>query len=410
MVVKFFGNKKGGSTASIDYLLNERKSKGTARLLQGDEQLTRDIINSLNFKQKTTVGCLSFEEKSINEDLKYKLMADFENMLLPNMQDRYNILWVEHIDKGRLELNFVIPKIDLESQKSLNPYYHKADLKRVELWQDLTNLENSFTNPKDPSKARTLETNSKELHLSKDYETLDKTLHELVNAGALESRADIIELLQKNNIEVTRTGADYLAIKLPESKKAKRFKGEIYNEQFTSTGELDKVSERKKREVEQFNNRDIKQEIRELRAELNQHTQAKVEYYGKRFKRDNQEKELSTNKHNSDIDSSYNNSFAMDSIRETVQRTDKRNILLHQNERLENDSTGNPTIERIRREQREHKANSRRQQQTGGELLSSFERERESKQGVIKTISDYARELKQIEEKVINKAKGMFRQ
>ena len=410
MVVKFFGNKKGGSTASIDYLLNERKSKGTARLLQGDEQLTRDIINSLNFKQKTTVGCLSFEEKSINEDLKYKLMADFEKMLLPNMEDRYNILWVEHIDKGRLELNFVIPKIDLESQKSLNPYFHKADLKRVEIWQDLTNLENSFTNPKDPSKARTLETNSKELHLSKDYETLDKTLHELVNAGALESRADIIELLQKNNIEVTRTGADYLAIKLPESKKAKRFKGEIYNEQFTSTGELDKVSERKKREVEQFNNRDIKQEIRELRAELNQHTQAKVEYYGKRFKRDNQEKELSTNKHNSHIDSSYNNSFAMDSIRETVQRTDKRNILLHQNERLENDSTGNPTIERIRREQREHKANSRRQQQTGGELLSSFERERESKQGVIKTISDYARELKQVAEKVINKAKGMFRQ
>lgn len=409
MVVKFFGNKKGGSTASIDYLLNERKSKGTARLLQGDEQLTRDIINSLNFKQKTTVGCLSFEEKNISEDLKYKLMADFENMLLPNMQDRYNILWVEHIDKGRLELNFVIPKIDLESQKSLNPYYHKADLKRVELWQDLTNLENSFTNPKDPSKARTLETNSKELHLSKDYETLDKTLHELVNAGALESRADIIELLQKNNIEVTRTGADYLAIKLPESKKAKRFKGEIYNEQFTSTGELDKVSERKKREVEQFNNRDIKQEIRELRAELNQHTQAKVEYYGKRFKRDNQEKELSTNKHNSHIDSSYNNSFAMDSIRETVQRTDKRNILLHQNERLENDSTGNPTIERIRREQREHKANSRRQQQTGGELLSSFERERESKQGIIKTISDYARELKQVAEKVIHKAKGMFR-
>ena len=409
MVVKFFGNKKGGSTASIDYLLNERKSKGTARLLQGDEQLTRDIINSLNFKQKTTVGCLSFEEKSISEDLKYKLMADFEKMLLPNMEDRYNILWVEHIDKGRLELNFVIPKIDLESQKSLNPYFHKADLKRVEIWQDLTNLENSFTNPKDPSKARTLETNSKELHLSKDYETLDKTLHELVNAGALESRADIIELLQKNNIEVTRTGADYLAIKLPESKKAKRFKGEIYNEQFTSTGELDKVSERKKREVEQFNNRDIKQEIRELRAELNQHTQAKVEYYGKRFKRDNQKKELSTNKHNSDIDSSYNNSFAMDSIRETVQRTDKRNILLHQNERLENDSTGNPTIERIRREQREHKANSRRQQQTGGELLSSFERERESKQGIIKTISDYARELKQVAEKVIHKAKGMFR-
>ena len=136
MVVKFFGNKKGGSTASIDYLLNERKSKGTARLLQGDEQLTRDIINSLNFKQKTTVGCLSFEEKNISEDMKYQLMQDFENHLLPGMQDRYNILWVEHTDKGRLELNFVIPKIDLETQKSLNPYYHKADLPRIEKWQE----------------------------------------------------------------------------------------------------------------------------------------------------------------------------------------------------------------------------------------------------------------------------------
>lgn len=409
MVVKFFGNKKGGSTASIDYLLNERKSKGTARLLQGDEQLTRDIINSLNFKQKTTVGCLSFEEKNISEDLKYKLMADFENMLLPGMENKYNILWVEHTDKGRLELNFVIPKIELETQKSLNPYYHKADLKRVELWQDLTNLENSFTNPKDPSKARNVEINSHIKKFNKSYEELNENIQELATQGHIQNREQLIELLKNSGIEVTRSGKDYISVKLPDSKKARKFKGGIYEQQFTSIREIEAISKTAEQRVEQFNNRDIKQEIRELRAELNQHTQAKVEYYGKRFKRDNQEKELSTNKHNSDIDSSYNNSFAMDSIRETVQRTDKRNILLHQNERLENDSTGNPTIERIRREQREHKANSRRQQQTGGELLSSFERERESKQGIIKTISDYARELKQVAEKVIHKAKGMFR-
>lgn len=60
MVVKFFANKKGGSTKAIDYLLNERVKQGTAKILQGDEKLTRQIINSLNFKHKVTVGCLSF--------------------------------------------------------------------------------------------------------------------------------------------------------------------------------------------------------------------------------------------------------------------------------------------------------------------------------------------------------------
>ena len=82
MVVKFFANKKGGSSKAIDYLLNERREQGTARLLKGDEQLTRDIIKDINYKQKTTVGCLSFEEQDISEELKQKLMEDFEKMLL----------------------------------------------------------------------------------------------------------------------------------------------------------------------------------------------------------------------------------------------------------------------------------------------------------------------------------------
>lgn len=402
MVVKFFANKKGGSTASLDYLLNERKNTGKAKLLQGDEKLTRDIINSISFKQKTTVGCLSFEEKNISEDLKYKLMREFEEMLMPNMEDRYNIIWIEHTDKDRLELNFVIPKIDLESQKSLNPYFHKADLKRVELWQDLTNLENSFTNPKDPAKKRTLETNSKEIHLSKDYEELDKTIHELVKDGFITSREDIIKLLKENNIEVTRTGKDYLAIKLPDSKRAKRFKGSIYDEQFTSNQGIIELSKATSEREREFNSRDTGEEIKQLRAKLNELTQAKIEYYRKRFKRSNQKEELSTNRDNSDIDSTIDFGSAMDNIRKAVERENQSNDILHTNERLEYDSTGNATIDRIRREQQEHKRNSR-------ELLSSFERERESKQGITEAISNYAEHFRKIAEKVIETAKRFIR-
>lgn len=93
MVVKFFSNKKGGSTKALDYLLNHRKKDGTARVLIGDEQLTRNIINTISFKHKVCVGCLSFEEQNIDEELKYKIMSDFEKHLLPSLEsDQYNIL------------------------------------------------------------------------------------------------------------------------------------------------------------------------------------------------------------------------------------------------------------------------------------------------------------------------------
>lgn len=283
MVVKFFSNKKGGSCKAIDYLLNEREKLGTAKVLQGNPQLTKKIINSISYKQKTTVGCLSFEEKNISQKQKYKLMEDFENYLLPGMQDKYNILWVEHTDKDRLELNFVIPKIELETQKSLNPYYHKADLPRIEKWQDLQNLQYGYSNPKDPSKARILKTDTKKIGLSQDYEQLNKLLHNLVEKGKINNRNQLIELCENNNIEIKRKGKDYLSIKLPNSKKAKRFKGSIYNEQFTSIGKFREISRTAREEIEQYNRKNIQRECIQLREELKNYTKRKEQYYRKKY-------------------------------------------------------------------------------------------------------------------------------
>lgn len=276
MVVKFFGNKKGGSSKAIDYLLNEREAQGTAKVLQGDPTITREIINSIQYKQKVTVGVLSFEEKNIDQEQKYKLMKEFEETLLPGMQDRYNILWVEHTDKDRLELNFVIPKIDLQTQKSLNPYYHKADLPRVEKWQDIQNLEYGYSSPKDPSKKRTLETHSIK-HINNDYEQLDKLLHNLVAEGTIKNREHLTELLKENGYQVTRTGKDYISIKTPESKRAKKFKGSIYNERFTSLEELRTISEERSQTIREYSQRDTQRELTRLKSQLREYTQDKYE-------------------------------------------------------------------------------------------------------------------------------------
>ncbi|OCS02378.1 relaxase/mobilization nuclease domain protein, partial [Campylobacter fetus subsp. testudinum] len=70
MLVKFFASKSGGGVGSINYLLDKRVNQGTAKILQGDENLTRDLINSMSQKHKTCVGCLSFEENNIDENSK----------------------------------------------------------------------------------------------------------------------------------------------------------------------------------------------------------------------------------------------------------------------------------------------------------------------------------------------------
>ena len=286
MVVKFFASKKGGGTASIDYLLNKRTQQGTARILQGDEKITRELIKSMSQKHKTCVGCLSFEEKNIDENLKKDIMQSFENALLtPAMQGRYNILWVEHTDKNRLELNFVIPKIDLESKKSFNPYFHMADLKRIEIWQDSINLKHNFTNPKDPAKEQTIRGSKKEIGLFSDYEALDRFLTAEVMQGNIKSRDNIISLLKSQNIEVTRQGSDYISVKLPKSKKAKRFKGGIYDEKFRSIRDIETIYTATIERKRAYNQRDNRKILADNERELNKLVQAKDEYYREQIQR-----------------------------------------------------------------------------------------------------------------------------
>ncbi|MDU9705169.1 relaxase/mobilization nuclease domain-containing protein [Helicobacter pylori] len=305
MLVKFWGINQGGGDGdgSVNYLLNERVEQGTAKVLKGDANLTKSLLLSLTQKHKACVGCLSFEESNIDESLKYELMESFENALLTQeMQGRYNILWVEHTDKGRLELNFVIPKIDLERQKAFNPYYHKVDLKRIDTWQNVVNLKYTFTNPKDLEKQQISNYHNTKTPqgkaIFKNYKELDNYLYNAVTQGLLNSRAEIIELLQASNYEITRQGKDYISVKLPNQQKAKRLKGIIYDERFTEqrlieqelreySQNKDTSRERDTREIPTAPNttpratQSLIQELRDLEQQLHRHIEYKQQYYKK---------------------------------------------------------------------------------------------------------------------------------
>lgn len=304
MLVKFWGTNQGGGDGdgSVNYLLNERVKQGTAKVLKGDANLTKSLLLSLTQKHKACVGCLSFEEPDIDENLKHELIESFETALLTEkMQGRYNILWVEHTDKGRLELNFVIPKIDLGRQKAFNPYYHKVDLKRIDTWQNVVNLKYTFTNPKDLEKQHNMQCHNTKTPQGKEiletYEKLDKLIQD--NLGKLfNSREDIINFLKDNQCEVNRQGKDYISVKLPNEPKAKRLKGIIYDERFTEqrlieqelreySQNKDTSRERDTREISTAPNttpratQSLIQELRDLEQQLHRHIEYKQRYYEK---------------------------------------------------------------------------------------------------------------------------------
>ncbi|WP_370506573.1 relaxase/mobilization nuclease domain-containing protein [Helicobacter pylori] len=292
MLVKFWGIKQGGGDGdgSVNYLLNERVEQGTAKVLRGDANLTKSLLLSLTQKHKACVGCLSFEESNINESLKYELMESFENALLTQeMQGRYNILWVEHTEKGRLELNFVIPRIDLIIQKAFTPYYHSADITRIDLWKDCINLKHNFTNPKNIEKQHNIQQhqtkNLQNKELLATYEKLDKLIQD--NLGTLfNSRADIINFLKDNQCEVTRQGKDYISVKLSNEPKAKRLKGFYYHETFKTIKDIrNQLSEARQRENQRersnsyTTNNNHAELLRELENKLHRHIEYKQQYY-----------------------------------------------------------------------------------------------------------------------------------
>lgn len=346
MVVKFFPSRNGGGVSSINYLLNERKQQGTARILQGDEQTTRNIILSLKQKHKACVGCLSFEEKELSESAKQEIMQSFENTFLTSaMQGRYNILWVEHTDKGRLELNFVIPKIDLESQRAFNPYFHKADFKLKDTWTDLTNLKYNLTDPKDPAKENTIQGNKKQIELIQDYEALDKLLTDEAIKGNIKSRNNLIALLKSQNIEVTRQGKDYISVKLPNSQKAKRFKGGIYDEKFTSIRDIEAIYTDANERKRAYDKRDNTELSAKLERTLDELIREKAKFYRSRNeKADIQKLKSISNKKQNDNDNLYmwnasNDDFKLDcmvSVDKTLSsiagtHNDNKRKILHSN-------------------------------------------------------------------------------
>jgi len=313
MLVKFLPTYTGGGLGSINYLLNERrKAAGTAKVVKGDENLTRAVIKGVTYKQKTCFGVLSFEEKHdfMNEEQKLKIIKDFEHALLGDyMLDRVNVLWIGHSDKnGRLELNFLIPKIDMPTGKSFNPYLAKFDQHRIDLIKRMINDEYSLSSPDDPAREQTISASKKNIGHYQNLEELDKKLHELVKEGYIKNRDHMIELLGQSGIEVTRSTKKSITVVLSNQKTKNRLKGGIYDANFTGAQGLGELSQSSSRRIKEFHNRDTQAERERNRRKLEELIEKRDRFNKRKFRaslsRDNiepeQEQKMDINTHGYD--------------------------------------------------------------------------------------------------------------
>lgn len=236
MIVKFFARGAGGGRGPTEYLLGKDRNRDGATLLRGDADQTRELIDSTDFAKKYTAGVLSFEESDISDDAKQAIMDGFEAAMLPGLdRDQYDCLWVEHRDKGRLELNFVVPNVELIRGKRLNVYYDPVDRLRIDAWKDLANDQYGLSDPNSPEKQRALCTPS---DLPRDKATaqqqLTDTLLGMVETGEITHREDIINTLQNAGFEVSRQTKSSISIADPEGGKPMRLKGALYERDFTA--------------------------------------------------------------------------------------------------------------------------------------------------------------------------------
>ena len=248
MIVDFFRHGSGLSKGCLDYLLGEDREREHAQVLSGDVELTAQLIDSSPFAKKYTSGCLSFYEHDLSDQDKQKIMQNFEECLFPGLEkDQYQILWVQHQDKinqdtgeTRLELNFVIPNVELSTGKRLQPFYAPVDLDRVDLFKQITNTEHSLYDPDDPEH-RQLFLNKK--NLPKDIKDFKEQLHQrvyrAVSNGEVADRQELVQWLESNQINVTRQVKNSISIENPYegAKRPIRLEGEIYEQGFRATGE-----------------------------------------------------------------------------------------------------------------------------------------------------------------------------
>ncbi|MEY0656006.1 hypothetical protein AB7321_20360 [Providencia rettgeri] len=228
---------------SISYLLREKKpdEQKFIKVLSGSKNELLNfnkLIASKDLKSPYLAGVLSFEEENIEEQAKFKIMEEFEQMAFAGIPPEFRppVLWVEHRDKGRLELNYLTFN-SLNTGRSFPLFYDKTDRRLFNDFTEIINYEGGYSSPFDDFsetlKIRMAEPAGKTLPKEKKelIEGLNNRLCSLILDRKITNKAEIIKYLEeKEGFKINRIAKNTVSIITPLDNTPIRLKGDIYQD------------------------------------------------------------------------------------------------------------------------------------------------------------------------------------
>lgn len=269
MLIKLFRSGKGGGAAPVDYLIASHvlaydanrdlirdddgvplmKSRDPLpEVLAGDPDHTRALIDACPHAWTYRAGVISFDQDDHpTEEQQQAVMDAFDELAFAGLdRDQVDMLWVRHSHEGRVELHFCTPRMELTSGKSLNiapPGYQKA----MDALRDMLNKEHGWADPQDPARSQDIKQLPEKKLRAQGREDIQNWLEDLIVAGRISSRPDMVAALEGAGFELPRQGKTYLTVKDPDSDTRWRLKGDIFHADWTREKTAQRAAEREHR-------------------------------------------------------------------------------------------------------------------------------------------------------------------
>lgn len=251
MIIGFSRYGEGGSGPALDYLtgylVNGEARATRPEVVRGSPEVVAAIIDALPFQRRYTSGVLSFAaEDRVTPEIQSDIIARFEDAVFAGLPpDRRSIVWIKHTDKGRTELHFVVPRVDLGTGKALNiAPPTPASRHLLDTLRETINRCHGFRDPTDPECARSVSLPAHVAKLAAQSRRLGRAarpdirqaiagrLEAEVWSGTIRNRSQVIEFLQQQGFRITRAGINYLTVQHPATGERVRLKGTIFREHF----------------------------------------------------------------------------------------------------------------------------------------------------------------------------------
>jgi hypothetical protein len=244
--------------------------------LSGFESLVRQTCAMLTTKHRYASGVIAFAKEDIDIEafsagdpairaICDEVMRDFEETAFAGIapDQRPPVFWNAHIDKGKLELNFIFPRAALSAKGKFLAINPKPPGKQGQLiwdtFRDKWNSSQGWVDPLAPDRRRSMKlpstaisNPSRSLDGAEEFDPRIEFYFDILDAiddGKIKSRDDVVEFLAAQGHKIGRVGKDYISLDplqsdqpdKPQFGKRIRLRGDVFSADFKS---LDWLKER----------------------------------------------------------------------------------------------------------------------------------------------------------------------